>query len=129
MKAAAKNLWKINRESSDLVWCWGGRMRGGDKADPGPLARFFDSPFSLFLAGLFSWPLLFVALALCAWLGLPHLALYLTMLILSVGFACCELSALDCAQPILPQLRRLLTVFCFWALVGAAGIHLCPTLF
>jgi hypothetical protein len=71
-----------------------------------------------------SWPLLVVVVLTCMMLGLPLVALNLTLVIVSAGFACCLLSALDCARPFYSQHRRLLAAFAAWAAVGAGSLRL-----
>ena len=100
-----------------------------EKSKSPAFIRFFRSPCSLFVASLISWPVLLLSLFFCNWLDLPHLAMYFTVAICGLGFACSELSAVDCGQPFFKQHRRLCASFACWAVVGLISLWLFPFLF
>jgi len=82
------------------------------------LARFLYSPGWLLFVGLTSWAVLGGGLGLCGWLGCPGLALCLTVILVSVGFASSVLAVLDGQRPLLRQWQHLLLAVACWAVVG-----------
>ena len=60
----------------------------------------------------------------CAWLNAPALAAYLTLFIVSFGFASGLLAVFDWQRPFSQQITRLLAAFASWAVIGAGSLRL-----
>jgi hypothetical protein len=82
------------------------------------LTRFLNCPKALFIASMATWPVVLGALALCAKLDSPRLIQCLTAFIAATGFACAELSVIDCGQSFYKQRLRILAAFFCWAAIG-----------
>lgn len=124
MKVLSANASGVGGGKFGLTLGWSARKPDVTGDEFHWLAGFMTSPWRLFIASMASWPLLFLVVLACTRLGLPLLALHLMLFIVSAGFACCLLSALDCGRPFYQQHRRLLAALAAWALAGAGSQRL-----